>query len=71
MSKFITFGSGANKTVINKQDVVSIKKEPNGFIEINYRNVDHSGKAPYAIEAVSFKISEQDYQKLLRELDVD
>lgn len=71
MSKFITLGIGANKTVINKQDIVSIKKESNNSVEINYRNADYEGENPYIIEAISFVMSEQEYQNLINELEED
>lgn len=71
MSKFITLGVGANKIVINKQDIVNIKKELNNRVEINYRNSDYEGENPYIIEAISFAMSEYEYQNLINELEKD
>lgn len=71
MSKFITFGNGINKTIINKQDVVSIKRESNTTVEINYRNADYQGKAPYIIETITIGMSEDEYRRIFTELNED
>ena len=70
MKNFITFGI-AHRTTINKQDIVSIKRVSNTTVEINYRNTDYQGKAPYMIEAITVGMSETEYKSIIEELEED
>lgn len=71
MSNFIKFGSGANETRLNKQDIVSIRRESSSRVEITYRTFDPSGKNPYFIESISIGITEGEYQRLIEVIDED
>lgn len=71
MSKFITFGEGANRMTLNIEDIVSVKRESNHLVEINYRNADYNSNAPFIIEAISIGMSESKYKELLAKMEED
>lgn len=71
MSNFIKIGKGQNEIFINKNDIVSVKKEGQGFISICYKTVDETGNSPFRIEEMSFGISDREYMELIDKLNND
>ncbi len=71
MSNFVKIGKGQTQMLINKNDIVSIKKEGQGFISICYKTVDETGNSPFRIEEMSYGINDREYMELISELNND
>ena len=69
MSNFVKIGKGQTQMLINKNDIVSIKKEGQGFISICYKTVDETGNSPFRIEEMSYGINDREYMELISELN--
>ena len=71
MSNFVKIGKGQTQMLINKNDIVSIKKEGQGIISICYKTVDETGNSPFRIEEMSYGINDREYMELISELNND
>lgn len=69
MGNFIKIGKGQNEMLINKNDIVSIKRESESFVSICYKTIDETGEHPFRIEVISYAMSDSEYKILVQYLN--